>query len=342
MQKPEIFRIGTKRIELYTDIIPASPTPSAKTQTIRVVRLIEPPSIMDKRALSVRMLGRTFDFLLTYHPALLKYPHACYCPAADCWVKKYDHETIKQFTVSFICGFKRKTIGHVFRQMVWNNAHLMTTPKNWYISRYSRGLYNPHGFPVIGNSKIPLFTSQFHIVIENSAVPGYFTEKLIDALYTKTVPIYYGDPNISQHFDIRGMFLVSTLHDIVRIVNGLTPNTYESMKEYVDINYERSKKYTTSKVPQIIQDLVTKWMQSSVLNEVLTKEISVKEISDKTISADASKDASKDVSKDVSKKALVVPETQQRYPVAKMAKFMLISSMLRRNSRLSTVKKGLK
>ena len=42
----------------------------------------------------------------------------------------------------------------------------------------------------------------FSIVIENSKIDYYFTEKLIDCFSTGTIPIYYGCPSIGNFFDM--------------------------------------------------------------------------------------------------------------------------------------------
>ena len=41
---------------------------------------------------------------------------------------------------------------------------------------------------------------KYHIVIENSACPDYWTEKLSDAFLGGSYPLYYGCPNISDYF----------------------------------------------------------------------------------------------------------------------------------------------
>lgn len=41
---------------------------------------------------------------------------------------------------------------------------------------------------------------RYHIAIENSAVPDYWTEKIADCYLTRTFPIYYGCPNLADYF----------------------------------------------------------------------------------------------------------------------------------------------
>jgi hypothetical protein len=42
---------------------------------------------------------------------------------------------------------------------------------------------------------------KFSLAFENSSAPGYVTEKIVDAAYAGTIPIYWGDPTIGQDFN---------------------------------------------------------------------------------------------------------------------------------------------
>ena len=43
---------------------------------------------------------------------------------------------------------------------------------------------------------------RFQVVIENSNMSTYFSEKLIDALLMGTVPVYWGPPAVSDFFNM--------------------------------------------------------------------------------------------------------------------------------------------
>ena len=65
---------------------------------------------------------------------------------------------------------------------------------------------------------------RFTIAIENSESPGYITEKLTDAFLARTIPIYWGDPCVSEEFnpqafiDLRSYENVSAaIDDIIRV-----------------------------------------------------------------------------------------------------------------------------
>ena len=70
------------------------------------------------------------------------------------------------------------------------------------------------------DDKKHLFKSQFSIAIESTSVENYFSEKLIDCLITKTIPIYWGCPNIEEFFDTRGMIIVNSVDDLIKKVNN--------------------------------------------------------------------------------------------------------------------------
>ena len=40
-------------------------------------------------------------------------------------------------------------------------------------------------------------------------MPGYFTEKLLDCFLTRTVPVYWGCPDIYEYFDLDGIIHVN-------------------------------------------------------------------------------------------------------------------------------------
>ena len=60
---------------------------------------------------------------------------------------------------------------------------------------------------------------KFDIAFENARFPGYHTEKLTDALMVGSIPIYRGDPDVSQIFNPRAFINVDdfdTMDDAIR------------------------------------------------------------------------------------------------------------------------------
>jgi hypothetical protein len=78
----------------------------------------------------------------------------------------------------------------------------------------------------------------FHVAVENVKSNNWYTEKIGEAFATKTLPIYWGCPNIGDFYDTRGIITFKSKDELVDIVNNLTPELYYEMKPYIDHNYE--------------------------------------------------------------------------------------------------------
>ena len=78
----------------------------------------------------------------------------------------------------------------------------------------------------------------FSFAIENAAVPGYWTEKLLNCFATGTIPIYSGAPDIGDYFDKRGILSADEDAEL-----DLTPSLYESMKPYMIANFHEALRY---------------------------------------------------------------------------------------------------
>lgn len=101
--------------------------------------------------------------------------------------------------------------------------------------------------PFIGNSKIPLFdTFQFSIIIENSQQTNYFTEKLMDCLLTKTIPIYWGCPNISDFFNTDGWIIFNNdnLEQLAQKLKSVDSKYYSTYSNIVEENYLKALQWT--------------------------------------------------------------------------------------------------
>ena len=75
---------------------------------------------------------------------------------------------------------------------------------------------------------------RFNLCFENSSYPGYATEKLYEALISKTIPIYWGSPTIEVDFNPKAFLNWhdfgddEAFFDAIRMIDE-TPELYESM-----------------------------------------------------------------------------------------------------------------
>jgi hypothetical protein len=138
------------------------------------------------------------------------------------------------------------TDGHRFRSDLYMNQKSIDLPIDWFRSGAGSILPEITINPILDvsmDSKVRLFLDyQYSLAIENSRQPNYFTEKLIDCLITKTIPIYYGCPNIDQWFDTRGWIILES-PTIEELCSKCNISDYNSHRSTVEANYMSAKKY---------------------------------------------------------------------------------------------------
>jgi len=153
----------------------------------------------------------------------------------------------KKFGVSFLysggIGNEGVFRGYRDRRILWSRSSEIQIEKSFYtsVTRPPGGVddLKPYPYP----DKNELFNSMFSVVIENDYTKNWFTEKIVDALSTYTIPIYLGCPNISKYFDVNGMILPDTVDSIPGLLNSLTPESYWSRIPYMLDNFKSSQKY---------------------------------------------------------------------------------------------------
>jgi len=228
-----------KSVEVYIDEIIVTPVP---VDEIRIVVLDEPlkSGLFD----FVRDNCNCYTYLLTFHEELLNNnPNARLLHAnTNPWIHNYVSPN-KRFRVSVLVGGKDEPTmgGYKLRHDLWNNQHKINIPKDFYLSSHNKWRkVNYVGQNVLGDSKVPLFDSMFHVAIENTSIKDYFSEKILDCFQSRTVPIYWGCRNIMDYFNMDGILVVGSLDDIVRACNSLTPETYQRMISAMEDNFDRS------------------------------------------------------------------------------------------------------
>lgn len=223
-------------------------SPAISSESIKIFLQMEPDEYfhLNEELISKQ---KEYDFILTYEELLLEK-----CNNAILFEygtkSKEEKEYIfpaKNFSVSHVCGTKYHTIGHILRQEIFNLQKEITIPTNFFISQVQSNSYqgffttkeieNNYNNPILGESKYPLFDSMFSICIENTSKLYYFSEKLIDCLLCKSIPIFFGCPNIYQYFDIEGFIIINDLDNFKNMINKLTPEYYFNKRKIIQENY---------------------------------------------------------------------------------------------------------
>ena len=152
----------------------------------------------------------------------------------------FDRET-KNFDVSFLASwYDINRPGYRLRQQIWDRKDDIKIPRSFYTSTKC---FSNSPNPLPGGEKEILFDSQYHICVENHAVGNYFTEKILDALLTETIPVYWGCTNISDYFNPEGLILFQTVDELLDKLNDLTPEYYHDRLAVIQENKQRAIKF---------------------------------------------------------------------------------------------------
>jgi hypothetical protein len=229
-----------KPIELFIDSLDGY---NSSNNSFKILWVKESEAISHFKNIAIDNKDK-FDVILTFDEEVLeKCNNAHLMLFGTAWVHDYQFPE-KKFQISHLTGGKNYATGHKLRQKVHYKQNKINQPKDFYVSKYG-GVENFENNKILRDDKSPLFDSQFHICIENTQNSNYFTEKIIDCFVTKTIPIYFGAPNIGKYFDINGILVVNNFEDILSVCNSLTEEDYISRIFYLEKNFELSQKYIT-------------------------------------------------------------------------------------------------
>lgn len=213
-----------------------------------VAVVCEPEAINHMRARFIQNRNN-YDMILTFDEEILKAcPNARLCLYGTTWIPKGIYETIdvasKQPKISNITGWKEMTPAHMYRKQLYMNQMRIPLPITWF--RSSKGPLLPplRTNPVVYDDKNVLFSEfQFSLVIENCRQANYFTEKLMDCLLTKTIPIYYGCSNIEKYFDTRGWILLETMNPDELVQKATILPDYSQYVDIIESNHKTAQTY---------------------------------------------------------------------------------------------------
>jgi hypothetical protein len=181
------------------------------------------PSLYEHVVNNLEEYVEIFKLIFTNSKEMEKiHPKIKWAPASGVWIKE-PKICKKSKLISFITSNKNTTEGHKFRMQ------LIKSMGN-KVDLYGRNI-NP-----IHSKEQGLCDYMFSVAIENGFYGGYFTEKIMDCFATGTIPIYKGDPLISDFFNPEG---------IINLTKGfeVTEEIYYNKIKYVEENFEIVKNY---------------------------------------------------------------------------------------------------
>ena len=206
---------------------------TAKTikSTKKVAWLSEPKVVYDQVYRKIIPQEKLFDLIMTYDAGLLKRGlKYVLVPVGSTWIPISNHELYeKTKLVSSIVSKKNMFPGHKIRHAMCDT--------------YKNIDYYGTKFEYISTKDIGLKDYMFSVAIENSSVPNYFTEKIIDCFLCGCVPVYWGCTNIQKFFNPNGIITFQNVNDLGQKLKELNRKKYNQMIPAIKDNFERAKKY---------------------------------------------------------------------------------------------------
>lgn len=202
--------------------------------------------------------GIGFEYL-EYGDRYLRFPNFYFTPDKTSQMVEKHKQIVPWLAERDFCSF------------VYSNANADTIRSELFeqLSRYKkvnsggRYLNNlPDGQPVADKLEFEK-KHKFSIACENASHPGYHTEKLAEAFAARTVPIYWGDPEIEKIFNPSAFINCRAYPSVEAVVERIKyldshPDVYlEMLKEPALLSYpEVGSEFAEQKVKEL-EDFLT-------------------------------------------------------------------------------------
>lgn len=182
------------------------------TRTLIVVK--EPPDFCFLQSAYLAQFAMVIDHdPRTRHPGKL-HTHGCHHPFVNVPYAEMEPTqlTEKSKLISAVTSAKADTVGHRKR------LALMCALKEHFgddLDWWGRGIQDLTEPKLAG-----LRDYKYHICMENSAWPNYWTEKILDAFSANCIPIYWGAPNVGDFFDSDAIIPID-IDDVDRTISRI-------------------------------------------------------------------------------------------------------------------------
>jgi hypothetical protein len=179
----------------------------------KIAIILEPYELIRHKLEWLMSNYKKFDFILTYEDFLLR--------TDSRFVKYIVGGSFLRPTDKIVLTTKHKFLSMVFSEKNYLSGHnLRHQIHNEYKESKIIDFYGKSTMP-FDYQGTPYSRYKYSIVIENVSKENYFTEKLIDCLLFKTIPIYFGDPEIGRHFNPRGIIKLTNLSHLKEIIKDI-------------------------------------------------------------------------------------------------------------------------
>jgi hypothetical protein len=235
---------------------------------IKIAIILEPYELISHKLKWLESNYKKFDFILTYEDFLLK--------TDSRFVKYIVGGSFLRPTDKIVLSPKDKLMSMVFSEKNYLPGHNL---RHQIYKEFKESKI----IDFFGKSSIPFDYQgtpysryKYSIVIENVFKENYFTEKLIDCLLFRTIPIYFGDPEIGKYFNPQGIIKLRNLSNLNEIIKDIRddkffiPNSVILENQYKAAQF-LSKEYNIEKTIRICLNLpkVNDFIDSNTMRNIL-------------------------------------------------------------------------
>jgi hypothetical protein len=200
--------------------------------------IFEPRAIHARYYNIIPILRYLYHKILVRDPKLAsKYHNVHSLSLAMLWVET-DNLKLPDFLqrsgISLIASMKKDLEGHKLRHK------LISFDKS-----HTQQLLTPLGraYEQFDDMVAALAPFRYSVVIENCIEPHLFTEKILNCLVCKTIPIYWGHESVKQYFDTSNWLFFHDLEDGYEKIKFASSGEHIVSQNKIHDNYLQAKSY---------------------------------------------------------------------------------------------------
>ena len=205
---PRKIRSSSSKLKVAILLEPLESNPSYRASTLLSIDLLDAVLTYDQKLLA---LGGKF---ISYSPGgtLLRPPEALSI-------------TRKSRLISMSVSDKKYLPGHKIRHEIASTI------------AHRKGIdLMGRGFTSYESPMAPYATYHYSVVVENAQHPSYFTEKLLECLIGKCIPVYWGATKLPEGVNEDGILRFSSLDELEKILEVVSVEKYNELSEAIEQN----------------------------------------------------------------------------------------------------------
>ena len=214
--------------------------------------IVEPRAVQARYYKIIPLLRYLYHKILVRDPKLASKHHNVHSLSlARLWVET-DNLELPVFSqkrgISLIASKKNDLEGHQLRHKLISldksRTHQLLTPLGWAYEQFE-------------DMVSALAPFRYSIVIENCMEPHLFTEKILNCLACKTIPIYWGHETVKEYFDTSNWLFFNDLEDGYEKIKFASSGEHVVSHDKIDENFIKAKSYTYKNLYKRMSETIT-------------------------------------------------------------------------------------